>query len=159
SFRGIDNPSYYALTGPPDASRRHYMNWTGCGNSLDFGDRAVIRLDMDSLRYWVDQMHVDGFRFDLASVLGRAGPGGAFQIDSSSFDGVAQDPILQRALLVAEPWDLGTYQVGNFPVDWCEWNGRFRDTVRRYTRGYPGQLADLGWRLTGSSDLYGQNGR
>jgi isoamylase len=159
SFRGIDNPSYYALTGPPDASRRYYMNWTGCGNSLDFGSRAVVRLVMDSLRYWVDQMHADGFRFDLASVLGRAGPGGAFQTNSSFFDGVAQDPILQRAVLIAEPWDLGTYQVGNFPVDWCEWNGRFRDTVRRFTRGDPGQLADLGWRLTGSADLYGEDGR
>jgi glycogen operon protein len=159
SFRGIDNPSYYALTGPADAPRRYYMNWTGCGNSLDFGSRAVVRLVMDSLRYWVDQMHVDGFRFDLASVLGRAGPGGAFRADSSFFDAVSQDPILQRAILIAEPWDLGTYQVGNFPVDWCEWNGRFRDTVRRFTRGDPGQLADLGWRLTGSADLYGEDGR
>jgi isoamylase len=159
SFRGIDNPSYYALTGPAAEPGRYYMNWTGCGNSLDFDDRAVIRLVMDSLRYWVEQMHVDGFRFDLASVLGRAGPGGGFQPSSAFFDAVAQDPVLQRAILVAEPWDLGTYQVGNFPVDWCEWNGRFRDTIRRYTTGHTGQLADLGWRLTGSADLYGEDGR
>src|SRR5262245_7851301 len=159
SFRGIDNPSYYALSGPPDAPQRYYMNWTGCGNSLDFADRAVIRLVMDSLRYWMEHMHVDGFRFDLASVLGRSGPGGAFQPTSSFFDAVAQDPVLQHAILIAEPWDLGTYQVGNFPVDWCEWNGRFRDTVRRFTRGDPSQLGDLGWRLTGSADLYGEDGR
>ena len=159
SFRGIDNPSYYALTGPAAEPGRYYMNWTGCGNSLDFDDRAVIRLVMDSLRYWVEQMHVDGFRFDLASVLGRAGPGGGFQSSSAFFDAVAQDPVLQRAILVAEPWDLGTYQVGNFPVDWCEWNGRFRDTIRRYSTGHTGQLADLGWRLTGSADLYGEDGR
>jgi isoamylase len=159
SFRGIDNPSYYALTGPASEPGRYYMNWTGCGNSLDFDNRAVIRLVMDSLRYWVEQMHVDGFRFDLASVLGRAGPGGGFQSSSAFFDAVAQDPVLQRAILVAEPWDLGTYQVGNFPVDWSEWNGRFRDTLRRFTIGRAGQLADLGWRLTGSADLYGEDGR
>ena len=115
SFRGIDNPSYYALTGPAAEPGRYYMNWTGCGNSLDFDDRAVIRLVMDSLRYWVEQMHVDGFRFDLASVLGRAGPGGGFQSSSAFFDAVAQDPVLQRAILIAEPWDLGTYQVGKLP--------------------------------------------
>jgi len=159
SFRGIDNPSYYALTGPSESPRRYYMNWTGCGNSMNFDDRAVIRLVMDSLRYWVEQMHVDGFRFDLASVLGREGPGGWFQPSSSFFDAVAQDPVLQRAILIAEPWDLGTYQVGNFPVDWSEWNGRFRDTVRKFVKGEPGQLADLGWRLTGSADLYGDDGR
>jgi isoamylase len=159
SFRGIDNASYYALTGPAAEPGRYYMNWTGCGNSLDFDNRAVIRLVMDSLRYWLEQMHVDGFRFDLASVLGRAGPGGGFQSSSAFFDAVAQDPVLQHAILVAEPWDLGTYQVGNFPVDWCEWNGRFRDTLRRFTTGNAGQLADLGWRLTGSADLYGEDGR
>ena len=159
SFRGIDNPSYYALTGPADEPGRYYMNWTGCGNSLDFDDRAVIRLVMDSLRYWVEQMHVDGFRFDLASVLGRAGPGGGFQSSSAFFDAVAQDPVLQRAILVAEPWDLGAYEVGKFPVDWSEWNGRYRDTIRRFTKGDVGQLADVGWRLTGSADLYGEDGR
>ena len=159
SFRGVDNPSYYALTGPSDAPGRYYMNWTGCGNSMHFDDRAVIRLVMDSLRYWVEQMHVDGFRFDLASVLGREGPGGSFQPSSAFFDALAQDPVLQRAILIAEPWDLGTYQVGNFPVDWSEWNGRFRDTVRSFVKGDAGQLADLGWRLTGSADLYGDDGR
>jgi glycogen operon protein len=158
AFRGIDNPSYYSLTGPPGQSRRYYMNFTGCGNSLNFDSPAVIRLVMDSLRYWVEAMHVDGFRFDLASVLGRD-ESGAFRSSGPFFDAVAQDPVLNRAILIAEPWDIGTYQVGNFPVDWSEWNGRFRDTVRRFGKGDGGQLADLGWRLTGSADLYGEDGR
>jgi glycogen operon protein len=158
AFRGIDNPSYYSLTGPADASRRYYMNFTGCGNSLNFDSSAVIRLVMDSLRYWVEVMHVDGFRFDLASVLGRA-ESGAFRSSGPFFEAVSQDPVLNRAILIAEPWDLGTYQVGNFPVDWSEWNGRFRDTLRRFDKGDAGQLADLGWRLTGSADLYGEDGR
>jgi glycogen operon protein len=138
--------------------RRYYMNYTGCGNSLDFNSPAVIRLVMDSLRYWVETMHVDGFRFDLASVLGRT-EDGAFRPSASFFDAVSQDPVLNRAILIAEPWDLGTYQVGNFPVDWSEWNGRFRDTMRRFVKGDAGQLADLGWRLTGSADLYHEDGR
>ena len=158
-FRGLDNPAYYFLTGPPDEPYRYYMNYTGCGNSLNFDSPAVIRLVMDSLRYWVQEMHVDGFRFDLASVLGRAGQDGAFQSSAPFFDAVAQDPVLHRAVLIAEPWDLGTYQVGNFPIDWSEWNGRFRDTLRRFAKGDPGQLSDLGWRLTGSADLYGDDGR
>jgi glycogen operon protein len=158
SFRGIDNPSYYSLTGPPDQSRRYYMNFTGCGNSLNFDSPAVVRLVMDSLRYWVEKMHVDGFRFDLASVLGRE-ENGAFRSAGPFFDAVAQDPVLNRAIMIAEPWDIGTYQVGNFPVDWSEWNGRFRDTVRRFGKGDSGQLPDLGWRLTGSADLYGDDGR
>jgi isoamylase len=158
AFRGIDNPSYYSLTGPADQSHRYYMNFTGCGNSLNFDSPAVIRLVMDSLRYWVEAMHVDGFRFDLASVLGRE-ENGAFRSSGPFFEAVAQDPILNRAILIAEPWDIGTYQVGNFPVDWSEWNGRFRDTVRRFTKGDAGQLADLGWRITGSADLYGDDGR
>lgn len=158
AFRGIDNPSYYSLTGPPDAPRRYYMNFTGCGNSLNFESPPVIRLVMDSLRYWVEAMHVDGFRFDLASVLGRCDMG-AFRTTGPFFDAVAQDPVLNRAILIAEPWDIGTYQVGNFPVDWSEWNGRFRDTIRRFDKGDGGQLADLGWRLTGSADLYGEDGR
>jgi glycogen operon protein len=157
-FRGIDNPSYYSLTGPPDAPQSRYINFTGCGNDLNFDSPAVIRLVMDSLRYWVEHMHVDGFRFDLASVLGRSEDGG-FRPSGPFFDAVSQDPILTRAILIAEPWDIGTYQVGNFPVDWSEWNGRFRDTVRRFEKGDAGQLADLGWRLTGSADLYGQSGR
>ena len=158
-FKGLDNVSYYSLTGPNDSPRRYYMNYTGCGNSLDFGSPAVIRLVMDSLRYWVEVMHVDGFRFDLASVLGRGEKDGNFQSSASFFDAVSQDPILNRAILMAEPWDIGTYQVGNFPVDWSEWNGRFRDTMRRFGKGDAGQLADAGWRLTGSADLYGEDGR
>jgi len=114
---------------------------------------------MDSLRYWAEVMHVDGFRFDLASVLGRAGRDGYFQSSSSFFDAVAQDPVLNRVILVAEPWDNGTYQVGNFPVDWSEWNGKFRDTMRRFGKSDSDQAADVGWRLTGSSDLYGEDGR
>jgi isoamylase len=158
SFRGLDNPSYYSLTGPADAPRRYYMNFTGCGNSLDFDSPAVIRLVMDSLRYWMEAMHVDGFRFDLASVLGRA-EDGSFRSTAPFFDAVSQDPVLNRAILIAEPWDSGTYQVGHFPVDWSEWNGRFRDTVRRFNKGDAGQLGDLGWRLTGSADMYGDDGR
>lgn len=158
SFRGLDNLSYYSLTGPADAPRRYYMNYTGCGNSLNFDSPAVVRLVMDSLRYWLEVMHVDGFRFDLASVLGRC-EDGSFRPTASFFDAVAQDPVLNRAILIAEPWDIGTYQVGNFPVDWSEWNGRFRDTVRRFCKSDPGQLAEMGWRLTGSADLYGDDGR
>ena len=103
-------------------------------------------------------MHVDGFRFDLASVLGRT-EDGSFRSSGSFFDAASQDPVLSRAILIAEPWDIGTYQVGNFPVDWSEWNGRFRDTVRRFAKSDPGQLAELGWRMTGSADLYGDDGR
>ena len=158
-FRGLDNLSYYSLTGPAEAPRRYYMNYTGCGNSLNFDSPAVIRLVMDSLRYWVEVMHVDGFRFDLASVLGRREQDGHFQSSASFFDAVAQDPVLNQVILVAEPWDIGTYQVGNFPVDWSEWNGKFRDTMRRFGKGEAGQLADTGWRLTGSADLYGEDGR
>jgi isoamylase len=160
SFRGIDNPSYYSLTGPAQAPARYYMNYTGCGNSVRFDSSAVIRLAMDSLRYWVEVMGVDGFRFDLASVLGRE-EGGGFSASAAFFDAVAQDPVLnrQRTILIAEPWDVGTYQVGNFPVDWSEWNGKFRDTVRRFVKGDTAQVADLGSRITGSDDLYGDDGR
>jgi glycogen operon protein len=157
SFRGIDNPSYYALTGPAEAPGRYYMNWSGCGNSLDMSRAPAMRLVMDSLRYWVEAMHVDGFRFDLASILGREG--GHFEKAASFFDVISQDPVLSRAKLIAEPWDLGTYQVGQFPVDWSEWNGRFRDNLRKFGKGDAGQLAELGYRLTGSADLYGDDGR
>ncbi|MBZ5637290.1 MAG: glycogen debranching protein GlgX [Acidobacteriia bacterium] len=157
SLRGIDNPSYYCLTGPPEAPGRLYQNYTGCGNCLNLASPPAIRLVMDSLRYWVETMHVDGFRFDLASVLGRED--GRFRTGSSFFDAVSQDPVLARVKLIAEPWDLGTYQAGNFPVDWSEWNGRFRDTVRKFLKGDAGQLRDLGWRITGSADLYGDDGR
>ena len=157
SLRGIDNPSYYSLTGPPEAPRRYYQNFTGCGNSLDLASPPALRLVMDSLRYWAETMHVDGFRFDLASVLGRED--GGFRSGSAFFDAVAQDPVLARVELIAEPWDLGTNQAGNFPVDWSEWNGRFRDTLRRFFKGDAGQARDLGWRVTGSADLYGDDGR
>jgi isoamylase len=159
SFKGIDNPSYYSLSGPPGQERRYYNNFTGCGNSLDLSQPAVLRLVLDSLRYWVQEMHVDGFRFDLASVLGREGDSMQFQKGSAFFDAISQDPVLNHVVLVAEPWDLGTYQVGNFPVDWSEWNGRFRDTVRRFGKGLSGMVPDMGWRITGSADLYGQDGR
>jgi len=158
-FRGIDNAAYYSLTGPEDSPRRYYMNYSGCGNSFNFDSPAVIRLVMDSLRYWADVMHVDGFRFDLASVLGRGGQQGAFAASASFFDAVAQDPILSRVIMIAEPWDVSTYQVGNFPVDWSEWNGKFRDTMRSFGKGDAGALMDVGWRLTGSADLYGEDGR
>jgi len=157
SLRGIDNRTYYCLTGSPEEPLRKYVNYSGCGNALRLSDPIVIRLVMDSLRYWVQQMHVDGFRFDLASVLGREG--GRFDRSASFFDVVAQDPVLNRVKLIAEPWDIESFEVGNFPIDWCEWNARFRDTMRRFGRGDPGWLSDLGYRLTGSSDLYGHDGR
>ena len=157
SFRGIDNSTYYVLNGPPYEPSRYYTNYTGCGNSLNLANAPVIRMVMDSLRYWVEQMHVDGFRFDLASVLGREGD--RFQHCASFFDAISQDPVLATVKLIAEPWDLGTYQVGNFPVDWSEWNGRFRDTLRKFTKGDSGQMRELGWRLTGSADLYADDGR
>ena len=157
SFRGIDNPTYYQLSGPPKQYRRYYMNYTGCGNSMNLASTHVIKFVMDSLRYWVEVMHVDGFRFDLASVLGREGQ--SFDRSAAFFDAVSQDPVLSTVKLIAEPWDLGTYQVGNFPIDWSEWNGRFRDTVRRFERAEGGQISELGWRLSGSADLYGDDGR
>ncbi len=157
SFRGIDNQTYYVLTGGPHDPRRYHMNWSGCGNSLNLAEPAVLRLVMDSLRYWVEVMHVDGFRFDLASVLGREE--GRFHSAASFFDAVAQDPVLTRVKLIAEPWDLGTYEVGNFPVDWSEWNGRFRDSTRRFVKGDADQVRDLGFRITGSADLYADDGR
>jgi len=156
-FRGIDNPTYYCLEGPPQEPYRKYRDITGCGNSMNLAEPAVMRLVMDSLRYWVQEMHVDGFRFDLATALGREQ--GRFDKSASFFDAISQDPVLATIKIIAEPWDIETYQVGNFPVDWSEWNGKFRDTVRRFFRGDPGQVQDLGWRLTGSADLYGADGR
>lgn len=157
NFKGIDNPTYYILTGTPNKPYCSFMNYTGCGNTLNLANTPVIRFVMDSLRYWVEVMHVDGFRFDLASVLGRAS--GRFHKAASFFDAISQDPVLNRIKLIAEPWDLGTYEVGNFPIDWAEWNGRFRDTVRKFGRGDGGQVAELGYRLTGSFDFYGDDGR
>ncbi len=155
-FRGIDNVAYYRLE---PGERRLYRDYTGCGNTLNMMHPRVLQLIMDSLRYWVVEMHVDGFRFDLASALARE----LHDVDrlGAFFDIIHQDPVLAGVKLIAEPWDLGEggYQVGNFPVGWTEWNGRYRDTVRDYWRGEGGLLDELGYRLTGSSDLYGADGR
>jgi len=156
SLRGIDNASYYRLV---QDDRRYYMDFTGCGNTLNMLSPRVLQLIMDSLRYWVLEMHVDGFRFDLASALARE----LFEVDKlgAFFDIVHQDPVLSQVKLIAEPWDLGAggYQVGNFPVLWTEWNGKYRDSVRRFWRGDGGQASEFATRLTGSSDLYGHSGR
>ena len=156
SLRGIDNTSYYRLV--PEMPR-YYLDYTGTGNTLNARHPQVLKLIMDSLRYWATEMHVDGFRFDLASALARE----LHDVDrlSSFFDIIHQDPILSPLKLIAEPWDVGDggYQVGNFPVLWAEWNGKYRDTVRRYWKGDEGQLSDLAYRLTGSSDLYQRDGR
>jgi isoamylase len=156
-FKGIDNCTYYALQGSPEQPYRFYKNDTGCGNTVNIENPTVMRLVIDSLRYWVEVMHVDGFRFDMASVLAQVK--GGFSKNSAFFDAVSKDSILNRVKMIAEPWDLKTYQVGNFPVNWSEWNGKFRDTARRFIKGDAGQVKDLAWRLTGSADLYGDDGR
>jgi len=156
AFRGIDNTAYYRLL-PEDP--RYYRDYTGCGNTLNMRHPRVLQLLMDSLRYWVLEMHVDGFRFDLASALARelheVNRLGAF------FDVIHQDPVLSQVKLIAEPWDVGEggYQVGNFPPGWTEWNGKYRDAVRAYWKGDGGLIGELGYRLTGSSDLYERDGR
>ena len=156
SFRGIDNQAYYRLV---DGSPEHYYDTTGTGNTLLMRHPHVLQLIMDSLRYWVLEMHVDGFRFDLASTLARQ----FHEVDrlSAFFDLVQQDPVISQVKLIAEPWDVGEggYQVGNFPPLWTEWNGKYRDTVRDFWRGEPCSLADLASRLTGSADLYQSDGR
>ncbi|MBL0777994.1 MULTISPECIES: glycogen debranching protein GlgX [Streptomyces] len=156
SFRGLDNASYYRLSGDDP---RYYMDTTGTGNSLLMRSPHVLQLIMDSLRYWVTDMHVDGFRFDLAATLARQ----FHEVDrlSSFFDLVQQDPVVSQVKLIAEPWDVGEggYQVGNFPPLWTEWNGKYRDTVRDMWRGEPRTLAEFASRLTGSSDLYQDDGR
>ncbi len=156
SMRGIDNSVYYKLS-PEDP--RFYMDYTGCGNSLNVRHPRVLQLIMDSLRYWVVDMHVDGFRFDLASTLARE----LFDVDrlGAFFDIIHQDPILSQVKLIAEPWDVGVggYQVGNFPVLWSEWNGKYRDNVRRFWKGDRGTLNEFATRLSGSSDLYHDDGR
>ena len=156
SLRGLDNSAYYRLRVD---NRALYEDFTGCGNSLNMLHAQTLKLVMDSLRYWVTEMHVDGFRFDLASTLARES--GAVDKMSAFFDIIHQDPILSNVKLIAEPWDLGDggYQVGNFPVLWTEWNGRYRDTVRSFWTGATWTIADLGYRLTGSSDLYEDDGR
>lgn len=156
SMRGIDNVAYYKLT---EGDRRYYMDYTGTGNSLNVRHPRVLQLIMDSLRYWVTEMHVDGFRFDLASTLARE----LYEVDrlGAFFDIIHQDPILSQMKLIAEPWDVGPggYQVGNFPVLWSEWNGVYRDNVRRFWKGDAGLLPDFSTRLSGSSDLYKNDGR
>ncbi|KUN24959.1 glycogen debranching protein [Streptomyces antibioticus] len=156
SFRGIDNASYYRLV---DGDWSHYYDTTGTGNSLLMRHPYVLQLIMDSLRYWVTEMHVDGFRFDLAATLARQ----FHEVDrlSAFFDLIQQDPVISRVKLIAEPWDVGEggYQVGNFPPLWSEWNGKYRDTVRDFWRGQPGTLGEFASRLTGSSDLYQRSRR
>ncbi|HEY9722706.1 MAG TPA: glycogen debranching protein GlgX [Oscillatoriaceae cyanobacterium] len=156
SLRGIDNSSYYRLM--PN-ERRLYQDFTGCGNTLNMQHPRVLQLIMDSLRYWITEMHVDGFRFDLASALARE----LHAVDKlgAFFDIIHQDPVISQVKLIAEPWDLGEggYQVGNFPVGWTEWNGKYRDVVRRFWRGDGGQAPELAERLMGSSDLYEHSGR
>lgn len=155
-MRGIDNQAYYRLD--PD-NKRYYTDFTGCGNSLNMLHRRTVQLIMDSLRYWVQEMHVDGFRFDLAPVLARE----LHEVDRLGrfFAIMQQDPIISQSKLIAEPWDLGVggYQVGNFPQGWAEWNGKYRDCVRRFWRGDEGQIAEMASRLSGSSDVYEQNRR
>jgi glycogen operon protein len=156
SFRGIDNAAYYRLK-PGDLHL--YTDYTGCGNTLNLQHPCVLQMIMDSLRYWVQEMHVDGFRFDLASALARE----LHEVDrlGAFFDILHQDPVLSQVKLIAEPWDLGEggYQVGNFPVGWAEWNDRYRDCMRAYWRGDGGLIGEFARRLTGSSDLYAHNGR
>jgi isoamylase len=154
AFKGIDNSAYYRL-----ADGRHYFDTTGTGNTLNMRHPHVLQLIIDSLRYWITEMHVDGFRFDLAASLARQ----FHEVDrlSAFFDLIQIDPVISQVKLIAEPWDLGEggYQVGNFPTLWSEWNGRYRDTIRDYWRGADRVLADFGYRFTGSSDLYGRSGR
>jgi len=156
SMRGIDNAAYYRLV---DDDKRYYMDYTGTGNSLNVGHPHSLQLIMDSLRYWVTEMHVDGFRFDLAATLARE----FYDVDrlSAFFELVQQDPTVSQVKLIAEPWDVGPggYQVGNFPPQWTEWNGKYRDTVRDYWRGEPATLDEFAYRLTGSADLYEHTGR
>ncbi len=154
-FRGIDNLTYYKL----QDDKRYYKDYSGCGNTLNFDEFQVVKMVMDSLRYWVKEMHVDGFRFDLATVLGREKD--CFSRDAGFFAAVHQDPVLAGVKLIAEPWDAGhnSCQVGNFPLDWAEWNGGYRDCVRKFIKGVPGMLPEMGYRLTGSSDLFADDGR
>jgi len=156
SMRGIDNAAYYRLV---EDDEQHYMDYTGTGNSLNVGHPHTLQLIMDSLRYWVTEMHVDGFRFDLAATLARE----FYEVDrlSAFFELVQQDPIVSQVKLIAEPWDIGPggYQVGNFPPQWSEWNGKYRDTVRDFWRGEPATLGEFASRITGSADLYERTAR
>ncbi|WP_054687198.1 glycogen debranching protein GlgX [Microbacterium sp. No. 7] len=156
SMRGIDNTAYYRLE---EADKRYYTDYTGTGNSMNVGNPHTLQLIMDSLRYWVEEMHVDGFRFDLAATLARE----FYEVDrlATFFELVQQDPVVSQVKLIAEPWDIGPggYQVGNFPPQWTEWNGKYRDTVRDFWRGEPATLGEFASRITGSADLYAHNGR
>lgn len=156
SFKGIDAPSYYRLS---ESDRRYFVDYTGTGNSLNVRSPHSLQLIMDSLRYWVTEMHVDGFRFDLAATLARE----FYEVDrlSTFFEVVQQDPVVSQVKLIAEPWDVGPggYQVGNFPPEWTEWNGKYRDTVRDFWRGEPATLAEFASRISGSADLYQDDGR
>ena len=154
-FRGLDNASYYRLA----EDRRYYIDDAGCGNTLDFESPAVLRLVMDSLRYWVEVMHVDGFRFDLCSTLGRTRAG--FERDGPFFRAIGQDPVLNRVKLIAEPWDIGPggYQLGAYPAPFAEWNDKFRDHARQFWRGDAGKVSDIAGRLTGSAQFFDHDGR
>ncbi|MEP6825594.1 MAG: glycogen debranching protein GlgX, partial [Ramlibacter sp.] len=156
SMRGVDNASYYIINAE---NRRYYDDFTGCGNTVNLEHPRALQLVLDSLRYWVDEMHVDGFRFDLASALARES--GKVESLGSFFSAIRQDPTLNRVKLIAEPWDLGQggYQVGNFPPGWAEWNDRYRDGMRGYWKGDGGVIGDVAQRLTGSQDVYGWSGK
>src|SRR3981189_1432822 len=156
SFRGIDNPAYYLLL-PEDA--RLYMDFTGTGNTFNLLHPRTLQLVMDSLRYWVNDMHVDGFRFDLASTLARDEKG--VNKLHAFFEIIHQDPVLSQVKLIAEPWDVGEggYQVGNFPVLWAEWNGKYRDSIRSFWKGDEGKIGEVAYRLTSSPDLYQHDGK
>ncbi len=151
-FRGIDNTAYYSLKGTVSEPKRFYVNDTGCGNTFNLEHPQCLRFVIESLRYWAEEMHIDSFCFDLATILARIK--GKFSKDSIFFDAIKKDSVLSKVKLIAEPWDLRSYQVGNFPLNWSEWNGKFRDTLRRFIVGYPDQIRDLARRVTGSSDLY-----
>jgi glycogen operon protein len=155
SFRGIDNASYYGLADDP----RYYFDTTGCGNSLDLRHTRVLQMVMDSLRYWVEECHVDGFRFDLATTLGRERA--SFDRDAVFLEATRQDPVLSKVKLIAEPWDTGPdgYQLGNFPPGWAEWNDRYRDTTRAFWKGDAGTAREIAGCMLGSSDLFQQRGR
>ena len=152
-FRGIDNAAYYRL----QEDRSRFVDDTGCGNTVNLYLPHALRVVMDSLRYWVQEMHVDGFRFDLAASLGRGA--NDFDPHSAFLEAVGQDPVLSQVKLIAEPWDIGAYDLGQFPAGWSEWNGKYRDTVRDFWRSTPGTLPDLATRISGSRDLYGHGGR
>ena len=156
SFRGIDNKTYYHLV---PGNERYYLDFTGTGNSLNLQRPRVLQMVMDSLRYWVQEMHVDGFRFDLAPTLARTGTG--FSWESGFLEAIAQDPVLSRVKLIAEPWDVGEggYQVGHFPPGWSEWNDRYRDSVRRFWQGMDGTIPEFASRLCGSSEIFDRDGR